>query len=646
MKKNILHFIIAVLLFMTGISTGCFSQVLMFDNFNYTAGTQMTANNWIQQQTTATNPILVASSGLSYTGYICSGIGNAAAIGPEGQDVFRGFIKQTLGGTKIYLAFLVKVTAGGTGDCFISLKESATSPTNAIFRGRVYAKTDGSNNVAFGISKGAITAPATANYTPSAYSLNTTYLLVMKYSLYDGPDNDSAVLFVNPSLTAPEPAPNVICQDFTASEVGLGSVLLRQGTAGSSPTVIVDGVRVAKSWNTVLHVSDVATLSDLKVDGVTVSNFNPEIYAYNDTVPAGQTSVAIVSTPTDWAATQVVNAAASVPGTSTVVVTAENGTTTKTYTVTHAYNYYQVSVAAAPPTWGTVTGNGVYGQGFQATVTATPAANYTFFNWTENGVPVSGSATFTFTVEQTRNLVANFLEIMYLVNAVAVPAAGGTISGNGYFAAGSSVSLTASPNTGYIFQNWTENGTIVGTNPMITFTNLQGNHTLDANFVQSANTFTVSAIADPPAGGIVTGAGNFQAGSNDTLHAIPNFQYKFQKWTENGNTLGTDPVLVLTNIQANHSITAHFTSTVGIDNKQRTEILTYPNPANDIICIESGETVNSVILYDPSGKALITRLEKSGDTVFINVSSIPPGFYFLRIFTDHEVTSKKIIIRH
>jgi hypothetical protein len=644
MKKNLRSVIVSLLILFSGISITVFSQVLMYDNFNYTAGTQLTANNWIQQQTTATNPVLVAASGLTYPGYICSGIGNAAAIGPEGQDVFRGFVKQTLGGTRLYLVFLVKVTAGGTGDCFISLKESATSATNAIFRGRVYAKTDGSNNVSFGISKGAITAPATANYTPAVYSLNTTYLLVMKYSINDGIDNDTAMLFVNPVIGNPEPAPNVICQDFTASEVGLGSVLLRQGTAGSSPTVTVDGVRVAKSWNTALTVSNIATLSDLKVDGVTVANFNPETIAYNDTVPAGQTSVAVISTTTDWAATQVVTVATAIPGISNIVVTAENGTTTKTYTVTHAYNYFPVTVAGAPAAWGTVSGDGVYPQGFQATVTAVPGANYSFFNWTENGAPVSGSATYTFTVEQPRNLVANFLEIMYLANAVAIPAAGGTINGTGFFAAGSTVSLTAVPNTGYIFQNWSENGTILGTNPVYTFTNLQANHTLDANFIQSANTFTVTAVADPPAGGVVTGSGNFSAGSSDTLRAVANVDYKFQKWTENGTTIGTDPELILSNIQANHTITAQFTSTVGIPENPAPKVVICPNPATSLLKIESTHKIFNINVFDITGRQIYSELCDS-NTCSLNVSSWLRGIVFLEISTAGGRFTQKAIIR-
>jgi hypothetical protein len=402
---------------------------------------------------------------------------------------------------------------------------------------------------------------------------------------------------------------------------------------------------VAKSWSTALTVSNIATLSDLKVDGLTVANFSPDTYAYNDTVPAGQTSVAILSTPTDWAATQVVNTATGVPGTSTVVVTAENGTTTKTYTVTHAYNYFPVTVAGAPAAWGTVSGGGIYGQGFQATVNAVPGANYTFFNWTENGAPVSGSALFTFTVEQPRDLVANFLEIMYLANAVAVPAAGGTINGTGFFAAGSTVSLTAVPNTGYIFQNWTENGIVLGTNPVYTFTNLQANHTLDANFIPSINTFTITAVANPAAGGVVTGSGNFTAGSSDTLHATANVDYKFQNWTENGTVIGTDPQLIITNIQANHTITANFTSTVGMnENSANGSVMITPNPATDHVRIVSGNPVSEIVVCDVTGRVLLTGSYHSRE-ILLNVSALPRGLALVRISGSNQVRTCKLILK-
>jgi hypothetical protein len=81
-------------------------------------------------------------------------------------------------------------------------------------------------------------------------------------------------------------------------------------------------------------VSNVATLSDLTVDGVTVTGFDPEVLTYDVVLPKGTTTVpTVAATPTDPNATVVVNGAAALPGNTTVVSTAENRTTILTYTI-------------------------------------------------------------------------------------------------------------------------------------------------------------------------------------------------------------------------------------------------------------------------------------------------------------------------
>ena len=69
---------------------------------------------------------------------------------------------------------------------------------------------------------------------------------------------------------------------------------------------------------------------------------------------------------------------------------------------------YTISVSANPSNGGTVTGGGTYQQGQNCTVTATAASGYTFNNWTENGSAVSTNASYSFTVNGNRTLVANF----------------------------------------------------------------------------------------------------------------------------------------------------------------------------------------------------------------------------------------------
>ncbi|MFZ4521285.1 MAG: InlB B-repeat-containing protein [Bacteroidales bacterium] len=619
-------------------------QVLMLDNFDYPAGDSLTKHNWIQQQTTATFPIMVNSSGLTYAGYIGSGIGNSTTLGVEGQDVYRGFVKQTLPGT-VYMAFLAKITAATTaGDFFISLKESPTSPTNANYRGRVWVKADASNNIAFGVTKGAVTAPMVPTYTGFTYSLNTTYLLVMKFTIVAGTvPNDSAQLFINPVIGSPEPIANVICPDvLTGSDLGVGSVLLRQGTNGSSPSAVIDGIRVSKTWQAAITASNVSTLSDLQVDGTTLSGFSPTVFIYNDTVPFGQPTVAVNSTTTCVMASKVTNTTATIPGVSTVVVTAENGTSTSTYSITHAYFFYNVVVTANPAAAGTVSGGGSLPFGQPATVIATPNAGYGFINWTEFGTVVSSSPSYTFDPINNTELVANFGQL-YQVTATASPVAGGTITGAGPVVAGGTITLNAAPGNGFIFENWTENGTVIGTNPTLVLTNVTANHDVVGHFTQSSSIFTVSASANPAGAGVITGSGNVPVGGSITLTAEQNWGYVFVDWTENGTVLGTFTSLTLTNVQANHSILANFRPVgVGVDEKPRVDVEIYPTIAKDIVHVKTSSLMDAFQVVDMRGN-LILEQQVNDHSATISASMWHNGVYLVRVVTGTKVYTRRII---
>src|SRR6516164_3218521 len=89
-------------------------------------------------------------------------------------------------------------------------------------------------------------------------------------------------------------------------------------------------------------------------------------------------------------------------------------------------------------------------------------SGFSFVNWTANGSVVSRSPSYTFTVNSNVSLVANFTPVVATQDTIAVsasPSAGGTVSGGGTFAAGSSVTVTATPNSGFNFVNWTVPGT-------------------------------------------------------------------------------------------------------------------------------------------------------------------------------------------
>jgi hypothetical protein len=68
-----------------------------------------------------------------------------------------------------------------------------------------------------------------------------------------------------------------------------------------------------------------------------------------------------------------------------------------------------------------------------------------------------------------------------VITVNANPTAGGMVSGGGTYMDHTTCTLTATANSGYTFENWTENGTVVSTEATYTFT-VSGNKSLVANF--------------------------------------------------------------------------------------------------------------------------------------------------------------------
>lgn len=215
-----------------------------------------------------------------------------------------------------------------------------------------------------------------------------------------------------------------------------------------------------------------------------------------------------------------------------------------------------LNLSSSPAAGGTTTGAGSFTAGSSVTTTATANTNYTFVNWTDNGVVASTSSSYTFALNTNKTLVANFTLNTHTVALSANPAVGGAVTGMGTFNAGSSVTARATANPGYTFVNWTEGGTAVSTNANYVFT-LSANRTLVANFV--ANSFTLDVVAT---NGSVTKNPNqatYTAGSTVVLTAAPNAGYVFSSWS--GDATGNNNPLTVT-MNANKNITAIFTAAI------------------------------------------------------------------------------------
>jgi trimeric autotransporter adhesin len=193
-----------------------------------------------------------------------------------------------------------------------------------------------------------------------------------------------------------------------------------------------------------------------------------------------------------------------------------NATENVTLTATFAIKQYSVTLTAG--TGGTVSGAGNYNHGQSVTITATPSAGYDFVKWSDNVTTASR----TFNATENVTLTATFAIKQYSVTLTA--GTGGTVSGAGNYNHGQSVTITATPSTGYDFVKWSDNVTTASR----TF-NATENVTLTATF--AIKQYTVSLTAGT--GGTVSGAGNYNHGQSVTITATPSAGYDFVKWSDN-----------------------------------------------------------------------------------------------------------------
>ncbi|MGM9746328.1 MAG: InlB B-repeat-containing protein, partial [Paludibacteraceae bacterium] len=247
-----------------------------------------------------------------------------------------------------------------------------------------------------------------------------------------------------------------------------------------------------------------------------------------------------------------------------VVVTQDS-----TFTAEFALQQFTVSTEAEN---GAVTGAGTYAYGTQVELTATPKAGYEFIKWSDGNkdnlrqVVVTQDSTFT----------AEFALQQFTVST---EAENGTVTGAGTYAYGTQVELTATPNAGYYFVQWSDGSK---DNPrQVTVT---GNATYTAEFAvcQSAETllqvtiekgesytfagqtlttkgtyvdslhtatgcdsivtlvlnvhvtpqYTLKVLSESTGKGLVSGGGTYDAGKVVKLVADANEGFEFARWSD------------------------------------------------------------------------------------------------------------------
>ena len=122
---------------------------------------------------------------------------------------------------------------------------------------------------------------------------------------------------------------------------------------------------------------------------------------------------------------------------------------------------------------------------------------------------------------------------------------------------GTEYTIIATPNEGWEFLNWMENGEVISTNPVYTFT-VTGQRSFIANFKRL--NFIIQVQVNPLGGGQVEGSGVYPADAEVKLHAIPYESYNFENFTElnSGDVITENPYWFLA--KRDEVITANFSS--------------------------------------------------------------------------------------
>ena len=294
-----------------------------------------------------------------------------------------------------------------------------------------------------------------------------------------------------------------------------------------------------------------------------IANFERIVYTINLTPMAGSTA----SGSSDVYCGSTYTARAILNSCYTFKNWTENGTIVSTnanYTFTVSVNRnlvanfdkkrYTIAVSPDNIANGSVSGNGIYGCDTFTTVTATPASCYTFTKWTENGNTISTSSSYSFYVSVNRSLIANFTKKRFSITLSPNDASKGTVTGNGSYGCDTTVTVKAKIKTGAVWQNWTENGNVVSTDSIYSFS-ASANRTLVANF--TAATYTIAIASNIANAGTLTGGGTISYGTSTSVVSTPASCYSFKNWSENGTIVSTNANYIFT-VSANRNLVANF----------------------------------------------------------------------------------------
>ncbi len=556
------------------------NPVLLVEDFDYDEGELLINHGWTAHSGTD-NPITVVSPGLVFNGYIGSGVGNAAAVINNYQDVNKTFEAQTTG--TVYAAFMVKTESTNYAGYFLHFSPNTIGTT---FFTKVWVNSAGTG---IGLGLGSSSPSTYHPVTPGV-----TSLVVIKFNV----DTKESSLYVFDQF--PESEPSIANSTFTeiSSISDVGSIALRQYNANQR--IIVDGIRIATTWEDAVKGAPIQQYTiNFEVIGtggsLTVSHNNVEINN-GDIINSGS-DISFTAIPDvgyrvkEW----ILNGDNVVGNTSNNLIVSnihENIHVTVEFepipliTYTLSYNVVGTNGTLTATVGGIEIESGdEVNQGDGAIFTATPATGYRVKEWILNGDNVVGNTSnnlIVSNIHENIHVTVEFEPIPLITYTLSYNVIGtnGTLtatvggieieSGDEVYQ-GDGAIFTATPATGYRVKEWILNGdNVVGnTSNNLIVSNIHENihvtvefepiplitYTLSYNVVGTNGTLTATV------GGIEIESGDeVNQGDGAIFTATPATGYRVKEWTLNSNIVdgNTTNTLTVENITENITVTVEF----------------------------------------------------------------------------------------
>jgi uncharacterized repeat protein (TIGR02543 family) len=280
-------------------------------------------------------------------------------------------------------------------------------------------------------------------------------------------------------------------------------------------------------------------------------------------------------------------------------------------------------------------GSGTFAEGYSVTLTATPAQGWKFDNW--SGDASGSSPSLTLTVDAAKAVVAHFSEVTHQLTTSATGQ--GTVApAQGTYAAGTSVTVTATPAAGWKFDFWSGDAT-GSTNPLTVVMN--GDKAVVANFSRIEYRVTVIIVGD---GSVSFTDRAYYAGESAVLTALANPGSQFSGWS--GDATGsTNPLSIP--MTGDKTVTATFTKN---GSKNSGVVTVYPNPFKgsttfEVSLAKKARVKISILRSNGSLLEVVTNQSYNAGTNLIPYTNwtIQPGMYFYVVEIDKEVIKDKLI---